>query len=69
MAWLAEEATIRFETTDGRSTLIRDGDVVVFGGGALSPEQLEGGLEWVARPDAGCPRDEVWLVVDVLDVN
>lgn len=72
--WNPESKTISFETSDGRTVTLADGDEVAFGGGGssveedgLSAEDFVAGVEWVSEPAPSCVMDTRWFVGDDAD--
>jgi hypothetical protein len=69
VSWDATSRTITYTNWDGSRALLRDGDAVVLGGGGgsaaesgVSGDVWFSQLDWVAEPQATCPRDPWWGV-------
>jgi hypothetical protein len=72
-AWSPAKQEIGFRRGNGEVVSIRDGQLVVLGGGTLSltldgpnGEKLPRQIDWVVAPDPTCQVETPWLVSDVL---
>jgi hypothetical protein len=71
-SWLPATKEIAFRRMNGEVISVRDGQLVVLGGGELSRtvdgpngEKLPRRIDWVVAPDPACVVDVRWLVSDV----
>jgi hypothetical protein len=63
-SWDADSRTVHFDTSDGETVTIGDGDYIVMSGGSTGEGEWASRIDWVAPPADECLADEGWFITD-----